>query len=756
MKYAYLFRGVLLVLCFLTFYTAKASHIVGGDIFYECLGPSLSDPTRMDYRITVKIYLNCNNQSMDDFSDPAPITIYRGNGAIYDFIRNDSVPLLSQADIPPDNNPCLTLPPDVCVKQGIYQYEVSLPISTESYHVTYQRCCRNASISNIVEPDRIGATYTIEITPSSQMLCNNSPTFNNFPPIIICAGFPIDFDHSATDAEGDQLVYELCGTLEGAGPEGAFEPGDPLGCNGFMPNPSCPPPYEPVEYTVPVYDALNPMGGNPQVTIDANTGLITGTPEILGQYVVGICVSEYRNGELLSVIQRDFQFNVAFCEPLIFADMVADEVVPEERLYIFNRCDNSTIVFDNLSVQEDQINSYYWNFDLNTQSIEFTTKDVQTPFPGPGTYNGYLILNQEAQLCSDTAYIEVNIFPDVDADFEFVYDTCVAGPVEFTDLSVTDADSIVQWDWEFGDQFTSSEQNPIYRYIDASNYLVSLLVTDDNGCQDRVEKTVNWFPAPPIIIVDPSTFRSCPPEEVVFTNLSSPINDDYDVLWDFGDGMTSTELNPSYVYTSTGVYDISLSITSPIGCMIDTTFSEWIRVFPVPTAAFSFTPDFATNFEPTVDFIDESIDAVWWGWDFGNGGFAYEQNPSYVFPDTGWQEIQLVITNEFGCLDTAYRQLDVIPMIRYFLPNAFTPNDDGLNELFVAQGFFRGINQFDLQIWNRWGEAIFSSTSPDIGWNGKHQNVGKMSPNGVYIYQISFLGPRGKPYNFRGFATLIR
>ena len=142
------------------------------------------------------------------------------------------------------------------------------------------------------------------------------------------------FDHSATDADGDQLIYEMCAPLTGGG-QGGLGGGNANGCNGITPDPACPPPYTPVSFINPPYNVVNPMAGNPAVTVNPVNGLLTGTPELLGQFVVGVCVSEYRNGQLLSRISRDFQFNVANCEPQVEA--VLNENLMDSRLYLQNR-----------------------------------------------------------------------------------------------------------------------------------------------------------------------------------------------------------------------------------------------------------------------------------------------------------------------------------------------------------------------------------------------------------------------------------
>ena len=153
-----------------------------------------------------------------------------------------------------------------------------------------------------------------------QQTANNSPTFKNFPPIVICANERLNFDHSAADAEGDQLIYSFCQPLGGGGKGGN------TGCSGTTPNPPCWPAPNDVSFKSPTYTFLQPLAGNPVVSIDSRTGRITGIPQTLGQFVVGVCVEEYRNGRLLGSVHRDFQFNVAKCDPTVKGKVTADSV----------------------------------------------------------------------------------------------------------------------------------------------------------------------------------------------------------------------------------------------------------------------------------------------------------------------------------------------------------------------------------------------------------------------------------------------
>ena len=715
----------------------------------------------------MKIYRDCASSGAQFDSAPGAftegtVTVYR-DGTVVPYIPTVTLDAPTITNIPPDvSNPCLIIPDDVCVEEGVYIFILTLPTDPNSYHIVYQRCCRNNSINNIIFPEDTGATYTIELTPEAQQnstgCVNNSPTFNNFPPIIICVNEPINFDHSASDSDGDQLVYKFCSPKEGGGTGGTDPGSTPMDAalpNGVAPNPDTPPPFDNVTFVSPTYGPLNPMGGDPQVAIDPATGMISGIPNTLGQFVVGVCVEEYRNGVLLSTVKRDFQFNVESCEPTVFAQIQNDEVVNGNQ-FVVNSCGNNSITFIDQSFDQNFINTYNWSFDLNNgDTATSTTQNTSITFPGLGTYQGQLVLNQGSP-CDDTATIFVNIYPEINADFTYSYDTCIAGPVSFNNLSITGAGAITSNLWEFGDGNINSDVSPNYLYSAPGNIPVTLTVEDINGCVDDTTQIIEWFPAPPILIIEPSIYKGCIPQNVFFNNLSTPIDDTYDIVWDFGDGNTSGEISPTYIYETPGVFDVSLSVTSPLGCSISDFFPNLITVEPSPLANFIYTPNPPTNFQPDVEFTDLSIDAVQWFWNFNDIDNSFDQNPVYTFPDTGLQQVTLIVTHTSGCQDTLTQFIDVVPKVAYFLPNAFTPNFDSINDEFFGKGFFDGMENFKMTIWNRWGELVFETSDYREGWNGRKLNVGKDSPQGVYVVVVTYTGPRGRDVELKGFATIVK
>ena len=726
----------------------QAAHIIGGVITYECQGDGF-------YEFTMKMYRDCAGGGAG-FDFNAPVTIYKGNSTIP--LTTLYVNPQTIQDLEPEiDDPCLILPPGICVEEAIYTFTYKFGDwpSAQDYTLAYQRCCRNEGVSNMFQPDDTGATFSVVLTAASQALCNSTPVFETFPPIVICANAPIDFLHEAVDAEGDQLIYSLCAPLKGGGPVGGpGNPGNINGCDGIVPDPACPPPYESIDY-VPPSNPLDPLPAEPSMTIDAVTGFLTGVPTAQGQFVVGVCVEEYRDGQLLSVIRRDFQFNVASCDPVVFADIQEDSLLgPQE--YLLRACKAEEITLVNESTLNPFLDDFYWQFLIEDSLYQFEELEPTIDFPGPGFYPGMFLINPGSNSCGDTAFIQVAIYTEPEADFSFQYDTCISGPVYFADQTLPGDAPIVEWTWDFGDGKSSDFDSPTHIYAESGEKWAVLKVVDANGCEGEALKQVSYFPVPALILVSPDDTTSCPPATITFTNLSSPIDETYQVIWDFGDGMVDTVISPFHTYETDGLFSVGLEIISPIGCYTDTLFKDLISIKKNPIANFGYTPLKPTNISPQIQLIDSSLYAS--GWDYFLEGERIGAGPdlSYTMQDTGWQELKLVVTNALGCRDTIVQWIDVIPEYHFFLPNAFTPNYDDVNDFFGGTGILPGYSDFQLQVWDRWGQLIFETDSPYEYWNGLHRNTGREAPDGVYVCLVHFTGPRGEFFEHKGFVTLMR
>lgn len=444
-----------------------ATHIVGGVMNYRFLGNDR-------YEISLFVYRDCI-YGIPPLDDPAYIRVWDGvSEAIYGFSKpfDDTLP-----PIQPD--PCSRIETPVCVNWTKYKDTIILPPNDLGYTVYYQRCCRNNTILNLTYDSRgygamdWGATYSINIPPSvaNEHVQNTSPYFVNYPPVYICVNKPILYDNSAIDADGDSLVYRLCTPYSGAFPF------DPL--NQFTTES---PPFENVIWDS-AYSESNMLGGVP-LSINPRTGLLTGTPNTIGQFVVGVCVDEYRNGELLTKTIRDFQFNVVDCNLQIISSFFAPTV----------QCNNFTVSFQN---QSSGATSYKWYFGDGDSS------DVANPshtYAGPGVYTVTLVsYNSVSNSCIANYSKTVSVqFKRIEADFNVTVDACLQSGdvIRFIDRS-TDSFNVAGWKWNFSTGDSSSLQNPVLSYNGSDTSITAtLLVTSTNGCTSTITKTIRLFKKP--------------------------------------------------------------------------------------------------------------------------------------------------------------------------------------------------------------------------------------------------------------------
>lgn len=743
-------------LLFLAPKTAESAHIIGGEITYECLGYTRNDPATNSrrYRFTMKIYRDClapgSNFDSTPGNFPASVTLYRGPQDTRPMVFYLPAPRVTRVQPDPGNS-CVEVPQNVCVEQGIFTLETDLPIINESYILSYQRCCRNNTITNITSPERSGATYTIELTAEAQQSCNNSPVFRFFPPIVLCAGTPFTFDHSGTDAEGDSLVYELCGSLLGGGENALL----PQSGNGVAPDPDLPPPYNLVNYLAPTYSATQPLGAGAAFRVDPRTGIMTGAPQQLGQFVVGICVSEYRNGRLLSRVLRDFQFNITRCEPNIVADIKEDSL-SAGGLFLVQSCGNTSVTLINQSYKRELINSFRWEFDTPGGPLTSNAWDGQFNFPGPGTYTGRLILNP-GTICSDSASVQVTIQPPVNTAFLVQGDSCRAGPFQFTDQSNTGGRPISSYSWNFGNNAPLVNQpNPTHQFAAAGSQTVRLRVTTIDGCSAETSATLRYHPLPEPFQIQASASQGCTPAIIQFSNPPfADAGSGVTLRWDFGDGGTAQLSNPVYTYRNAGTFPVTARLSAPNGCFREAALPG-IRIETGVLADFSFSPEKPKGGSPVVEFTDRSVNAQSWSWDFGGEGQSSDPNPVFTFPPSGSYNIQLIAQASNGCRDTAVQTITIDPSLQAYWPNVFSPNGDGNNDTFGPLGGLFGVQEYQLAIYTRWGNLAFTTRDTSEGWNGRMQNTGQDLPQDVYFFRAVYKDENGKMQSTEGSVLLIR
>jgi gliding motility-associated-like protein len=231
--------------------------------------------------------------------------------------------------------------------------------------------------------------------------------------------------------------------------------------------------------------------------------------------------------------------------------------------------------------------------------------------------------------------------------------------------------------------------------------------------------------------------------------------------WNFGDGTISTTQNPVHCYTNptfnTMTFDVTLSVVSSAGCSSTQTVPNMVTVFGIPDAEFTFGPQPATIMFPEIEFTNLSAGASTYLWTFDIYGTSTQTDPVFTFPDdtSGNYLVCLTATSSNGCVDTICHLVIIDEVFSLYVPNAFTPDGDGTNDIFYP--VIKGYNPeyFDLMIFNRWGELIYQTDNAANGWDGTHK--GTKAKSDVYVWKIK---ARDTKYNerksFYGHVSLLR
>lgn len=309
-----------------------------------------------------------------------------------------------------------------------------------------------------------------------------------------------------------------------------------------------------------------------------------------------------------------------------------------------------------------------------------------------------------------------------------------------------------QWQWNTGEN-----TQDIVIIADYNQQPMVYSVYVDDGCTqpgDTGYFVVNVYPRPSGQFTA-DVRQGCPPLIVTFTAQSSGSNDTY--FWNFGNGNTMGGNNVSTTYEGVGMYPVTLYVTNQYGCRRDTTIQDYIQVYPIPIADFEPYPSVATIDNPLINFTNLSLYADSYQWYFGdvysNSNISSEMNPYHIYTYAGDYEVYLVATNQYGCKNYIKKKVRIEPIYRLFIPNVFTPNGDGLNDVFNVRGVGISEEGFLMQIFDRWGEKIYETRDLYKGWDGSKK--GAKPKQEVYVYKIYTQDMKGNKYEYTGHVTCL-
>jgi PKD repeat protein len=422
-----------------------------------------------------------------------------------------------------------------------------------------------------------------------------------------------------------------------------------------------------------------------------------------------------------------------------------------------------------VTMVNQSVNTWYYIWDFGDGSTSYLYSPTNT-FLNLTTetrvFNVTLTALSEYD-CEQSKTLPLTVYPQPEADFSINPPLRIYPEADFLFTNQTlPASEDWNYRWDFNDGKPASNQmHPgTYTYetwgpaSEDFQYFVTLFVENDH-CSDQITHPLTLLPAEPEALFEVDYYASCPPLDVRFINASS-YGDSY--LWDFGDGITSTDQNPSHTFYEPGFYNVSLTVFGDGGTR---TFFDVLQVYPLPIADFAVLPEIVVLPEGSANFYNLSEGASAYLWDFGDGALSTQINPVHKYEELGDYTVELIAYTNFNCTDTLTRNAAVIVegagLLRF--PNAFVPSKTGpsgglYNPVDFSNQIFHpiheGVIEYKLLIFNRWGEQIFESNDVRVGWDGYFNGV--LSAQDVYVWRAKGKFSNGKDFDMRGNVTLLR
>lgn len=424
---------------------------------------------------------------------------------------------------------------------------------------------------------------------------------------------------------------------------------------------------------------------------------------------------------------------------------------PSAQFSMGNVCQDATVTFTNTSsVPVGSIVTNYWTLGDTQTSLDIAPTHV---YNTPGIFYVELFTTTEHG-CMDSMTRPVSIYPKPSPDFT-IDPVCLGDISSFFENSVVTPqvanDIIVAWSWNLGDGSTDVLQNPSYMYVEPGSYPVTLTVTTDKGCERSLTKSavVNLVPIAPIVRNDSACFGS---DAILFAMTPSGVkvnwyNTPTDSLpFHVGNQYALPNLTSNHQYYVQAV-QIAGACKSPILQVNAQVFEDSHQNLQL-SDSLVFVPNAIVSFAVTSD-----ITIVSYQWNFGDKTSSNSATPVHQYQYPGLYQVKVKTIDKNGCEKELEKVIVVKEVYGIHVPSAFTPNGDLVNDEFFV-GYFQVLH-FRIDIYNRWGQAVFSSENPDFRWDGKTQN-GKDCPEDVYVYKIIAVSTNNKPINKTGTITLMR
>jgi gliding motility-associated-like protein len=473
--------------------------------------------------------------------------------------------------------------------------------------------------------------------------------------------------------------------------------------------------------------------------------------------------SQYHEYEYINISNDVFTFYItlqAFTDyGCMSSDQLTLDVAPEIEAdfnAIQQGCSPLEVYFDNIS---DGGSSVSWNFGDGDLSNSYEPQHTFFNWSTNDTTYAITLVLYDNYGCSDTITRNVTVFANPIAGFEVTPQT-QSWPNATIDITNTTVGGDLGATWNMNDGNFLYEMNPgSYTYEQWGEYTIQLVVSN-GSCSDTTYRNIEILPPSPVANFE-GPAQGCVPLTVQFNNLSENA---VVSTWSFGDGNQSTAENPIYTYYQPGIYTVTLTVVGPDGSSDVMTQEQIIYVYANATASFAVTPTNVSVPGEPVYCLNLSANASSYIWEFGDGETSTEENPLHYYQEEGDYDVTLIAVNVNGCSDTLTLEnlihANDVGTIEF--PNAFSPNvlesNGGYynvnsldNDVFFP--VHKGVEEYKLQIFNKWGELLYESTDIAKGWDGYYR--GQLVKQDVYAWKVEARFVNGQKYEKAGDVTVI-
>jgi gliding motility-associated-like protein len=404
--------------------------------------------------------------------------------------------------------------------------------------------------------------------------------------------------------------------------------------------------------------------------------------------------------------------------------------------------------------------TFLWDFGVPGM-ISDTSGDMHPIFnyPNVGEYTVTLTGNPYSS-CPSQYSFDISIHQKVNLDIlADTFAMCINGnSFNFQAVGNINEDSTFHWFFENNtDTLESFVKNPQNISWNSTGMHIVSLVMEDAFCRDSTSDTIYVDPELDIgFISNSNPLCTNTPGDFEIDEAASAYSNGATFIWDFGDGDSARSKTASHLFDVPGNYTVALTVNNPNGCPDTLTFPlpVTITVNPSPTAELISDTTAATMFNPVIQFTDLSVDAVLTDFDPGDGSSFSTGNVTHTYSYAGDFWATLIVENTFGCIDKDSLKISIEPYFSMFIPNAFSPDGDGINDYFGPVG--GGITQYVFRVFNRWGELVFESDSIEKQWDGTVNGGRKIAKQDVYAYTLSVVDFQKQQYSYTGKITLLR